>query len=185
MPHELRAFDYVFHIDASSLNGYKPRKLVVPNRPQIESLIDMYPSTCLFLLRHPDRTTVYQEIKETMKLVSSINDPSNGHSFENRTAGRLWYSHLQWQGFKDTWPMVETRMFLRRVHGCADVDEALGAIFDKLMERGLHRDQNVITVVAPPYLPHSLQRERVKVLRQNLWFANCSAQRARQIVYRR
>ena len=119
----------------------------------------MYPSTCLFLLRHPDRTTVYQEIKETMKLVSSINDPSNGHSFENRTAGRLWSSHLQWQGFKDTWPMVETRMFLRRVHGCADVDEALGAIFDKLMERGLHRDQNVITVVAPPYLPNSLQRD--------------------------
>ena len=66
-------------------------------------------------------------------------------------------------------------MYLRRLSGCEEVDQALGAVFDTLISRGLHRDQNVIGVVAPRYL--SMYNDQVKVLGEHLWHPKCTPAR--------
>jgi hypothetical protein len=161
LPDVLRSFDYVFHVDASSINGYKPRNLTLPTKAELQLLTQIYPNTCLFLLAHPDRNSVYQELWWTLYV-----------DVEDRVAGKAWWSELKSIGFKDKWPLVETRMYLRRIRGCEDVDQALGAVFDTLVSRGLHRDQNVFGVVAPRSL--NLHDDQVKVIGKHLWHPKCT-----------
>ena len=139
LPEELLNYDYVLHVDNSAIKGgWDGMSRFTPQK--INDLIKKNKNVAFFGRKH----RVYNSIKDEA-LKAQING-SAGTEYVPEL--KKWLSALE--NFEQKFPHTESCIFLRKVND-QDLNRIMPKIFDKLMERGLCRDQHVF--------PYILQEE--------------------------
>ena len=98
-----------------------------------EQIIEKVKNHKIDFFKHPDREETQQEIRKTIEL-----------NLENKNNGNKFLEEIKDKKFKV--PLVDTCFVIRRNED--SVNNLFKGIFDALKEKGLKRDQNVLSYVA-------------------------------------
>jgi len=132
LPKELLNYDYVLHVDNSvvkrGMSKFTPQK--------IYDLIKKNKNVAFFGRKHP----TYNSIKDEA-VRAQIN---GGVGTEYIPELKKWLSTLE--NFEQKFPHTELCIFLRKIND-QDLNRIMPKVFDKLMERGLCRDQHIFSYV--------------------------------------
>lgn len=138
LPKELLYYDYVLHVDNSIVNGtrdgmskFSPKK--------IYDLIKKNKNISFFGRRQPVHKNIIEECGSNWHTGGQENT-------EYRDAATAWVELLKKEKFKQKFTHTELCIFLRKVND-QDLNRIFPKVFDKLMERGLCRDQHVFSYV--------------------------------------
>jgi hypothetical protein len=130
LPDVLKKYDIVIWVDNKR---FLPNdKMNVISYDQVNNIINRYPESDVFNLKHQIRTTIQEEIKETIKL-----------NLENKFSGKQFLDYLK--DYKSAFDLVDTCVIIRKNNPIVNnaFDECLR--FMKISK--LKRDQNMYNYV--------------------------------------
>ena len=127
LPEILKDYDIIVWYDSKIVNK-RLRKML-----NYDQIIEKVKNHKIDFFKHPDREETQQEIRKTIEL-----------NLENKDNGNKFLDEIKDKKFKV--PLVDTCFVIRRNE--ESVNNLFKGIFDALKEKGLKRDQNVLSYVA-------------------------------------
>ena len=126
LPDVLKKYDIIVWYDSKIVNKEIIEML------DYNEIINKVKNYKIDFYKHPGRNETQEEIKETMRL--KLENEENGNNFLNEIEGK-----------KFKVPLVDTCFIIRRNE--ESVNNLFRNIFETLKEKGLKRDQNVLSYV--------------------------------------
>jgi hypothetical protein len=126
LPTILENYDIIIWIDAKRL------KQLNFTRENIIKIFDFYTDKNMFFIKHKERKTAQEELRETFKF--NVEHRENGGVFLNKIKDLVFSTHMP-ETYCFLWKnTIENRIVLKDV-------------YDELLLNGLRRDQNIIQYV--------------------------------------
>lgn len=125
-PEKLQDYDIIVWIDNKRFN--KPDKMNKITYKQIINILDTYPESEVFNVKHPRRKTIRQELIETIRI-----------GYENVKEGREFLDTIK--DFNSSFALPDTCVIIRK--NTVSVCDVFQHCFDLMMKYKLKRDQNI------------------------------------------
>jgi hypothetical protein len=130
LPKELNDYDIIIWVDSKRF--IKDDKMNDITYDQIMEIINKYPEYQVFNLKHKNRNTIQQELRETIKL-----------GFENRVPGINFLRKVKF--YVSSFNLPDTCVIIRKNN--VDVNNAFANCFKFMQTYHLKRDQNIYNYV--------------------------------------
>ena len=139
IPSVLRHYDYMIHVDAS-VYSRNENQYAIPQAAQTRALIASQRGAVFFAGTHPVRHTVSEEMEITGNKTWEV----RSHLLTFKHAMEREFR----QGILEDVPLISAGCWIRKLgNGTSDLDRALKSTFAAMIEYGLRRDQNVLSVM--------------------------------------
>lgn len=123
LPDILKSYDIIIWIDSKTIN--KPN---IMTYDKVLNLLEKYPTTDVFNLKHPDRNTIQEELVTTIKL-----------KVENKIPGQKFLKQIK--NFKSSFALPDTTLIIRKNN--KKINDIFEYCFELMKIYKLKRDQNI------------------------------------------
>jgi hypothetical protein len=123
LPDILKSYDIIIWIDSKTIN--KPN---IMTYDKVLNLLEKYPTTDVFNLKHPDRKTIQEELATTIKL-----------KVENKIPGQKFLKQIK--NFKSSFSLPDTTLIIRKNN--KKINDIFEYCFELMKKYKLKRDQNI------------------------------------------
>ena len=123
LPDILKSYDIIIWIDSKTIN--KPN---IMTYDKVSNLLEKYPTTDVFNMKHPDRNTIQEELVMTIKL-----------KFENKIPGKKFLKKIE--NFKSSFALPDTTLIIRKNN--KKINDIFEYCFELMKIYKLKRDQNI------------------------------------------